>query len=462
MRRRVDIISPARRRAQMSSARVRIAVVGGGVAGLALASFVRERDRERERFHVTVFDTGERACGGRLSSKSIDGVDVDHGAQYFTLASETARMSFAAPLASIGALKTWSSDAVGIVRADGTREAFGDETTRYVGCDGFRGVATALEVHADEVRRPQWVGAMTASKRDARGDVVAWSLATSDGARAKRLGEFDFVVIAHNGKCAHRLASTAKDADGRSSCEKLKNALRCGFGVRPNEALARENKLILSSVWSAMIVFEGNIELADGLQGAHVVDGEPLSWVSNISAKRGETSRETTRVVLQSTAEYGRDNKVPQEAVPEEKSLEVMETLVAALEKTLGHAPGTLRSKVKTFKTQLWGAANPLTVCNVPCVLDLKSSTAAIGDWCTSGAPCVESAVLSAHALARVLDERFSEAGPSEATKRLDAARPRWSVPVGGACAQGGFPGTTVPAMRDASPAPARSVVPHR
>ena len=371
---------------------VRIAIVGGGVSGLSLAKFLRDVDDTRATFHVSIFDTGERACGGRSSSKALEGVDVDHGLQYFTLASDVARESFARPLVECGALAEWSAAAVGALR-EGEFRAFDDDVARYVGVGGFRAMSEALESNADEVRRPQWVGAMSPSRFDDDGRATAWTLATNASDRAKRLGEYDFVVIAHNGKCAHRLASTAKGLDGRGACDKVTNALRCGFGVKPRADMERENKLLLSSVWSVMVAFDGALEF--GFEGAHVIDGEPLSWVSNISAKRGgDFADGRTRVVLQSTAEYARDNKVPQEAVPKEKSAEVVDTLVAALERALARPAGSLRGKVTSYKTQLWGAANPLNCANVSCVLDLDSSVAAIGDWCTDGPACVEAAVI--------------------------------------------------------------------
>lgn len=438
----------------LKGAPARIAIVGGGVSGLSLAKFLRDVDPSREKFHLEIFDTGERACGGRASSKALDGADVDHGLQYFTLASDVARDAFARPLVECGALAEWSAAAVGTL-SEGEFRAFDDDVARYVGVGGFRAMSEALESNADAVRRPQWVGAMSPSRFDDDGRASAWTLATNASDRAKRLGEYDFVVIAHNGKCAHRLASTAKGRDGRGACDKVTNALRCGFGVKPRVDMERENKLLLSSVWSAMVAFDGAIDF--GFEGAHVVDGEPLSWVSNMSAKRGgDFSDGRTRVVLQSTAEYARDNKVPQEAVPKEKSEEVVDTLVAALERALGRPTGSLRGKVTSYKTQLWGAANPLNCANTPCVLDLDANVAAIGDWCTDGPACVESAVLSAHALARALDERYGDGPLSEFTVELKNARARWSLPKGVNSAQGGFPGATgVPEMREASRAPA-------
>jgi predicted NAD/FAD-dependent oxidoreductase len=208
----------------------RVAIVGGGVAGLSLASFL---SRGSANVHVTVFDTGERACGGRLSSKSIDGVDVDHGAQYFTSTSQVFREEFVKPLVDAGVLETWSDDAVGVLRSGaGGFEAFKDGADRYVGVGGFRALAEHLEGYADEVRRPQWVGAMSASRFDDEGRVTEWRLATSDNDRAKQLGAFNFVVIAHNGKCAHRLTSTAK---GDGACHKVRNSLKCVFGIRPSD-----------------------------------------------------------------------------------------------------------------------------------------------------------------------------------------------------------------------------------
>ena len=428
----------------------RVAIVGGGIAGLSLASFL---SRGSANVHVTVFDTGERACGGRLSSKSIDGVDVDHGAQYFTSTSQVFREEFVKPLLEAHVVDTWSDAAVGVLRSGEGFEAFKDGADRYVGVGGFRALAEHLEGYADDVRRPQWVGAMSASRFDTNGRITEWRLATSDNDRAKQLGVFDFVVIAHNGKCAHRLASTAK---GDGACHKVRNSLKCVFGVKPNDEIAAENRLVLSSIWSVMVVLEGDFDF--GFEGAHVVDGEPLSWVSNISAKRkagasaSSSSAGKTCIVLQSTAEYARDNKVPQEAVPKEKAREVMESLVAALERCTNR---TLLDKVVDFKSQLWGAANPLNVANVDAVLDFDTNTAAIGDWCSTGPACVESAVLSAHALATALDEHFSGETLSAKSRALASARVKWSLPRNGAnTSQGGFPGTNVPSTREASPMP--------
>ena len=387
-----------------------------------------------------------------MSSKALDGEDVDHAVQYFTSTDSDFEDRFVQELLARGVLAEWDASKVGVLTTakdgvGGSFNAFDDGVKRYIGVGGYRDIADVLSTNADVVCRPQWVGSMR--RRDANSK---WELASSDNERAKQLGAYDFVVIAHNGKCAHRLASTAKD-DGAG---KLISSLACAFGVRPSAEIEQQRKLLLSSVWSVMIVFEGRHDF--GFEGAHVVGGEALSWISNITAKRGDAANSTqTRVVLQSTAEYARDNKVPQEAVPKEKAREVMETLVAAFERSLGYDANTYLSQVATYKCQLWGAANPLNVAHVPCVLDLKSRTAAVGDWCTSDAPCVQTAVMSAYALADALDDFYNSPDVSQKTLDLDATRVRWSLARGASSAQGGFPGSSVPAMREALPMPTRT-----
>ena len=55
-----------------------VAVVGAGVAGLACAQRLRASGRT-----VVVFDKGRRP-GGRVSTRRHDGLQFDHGAQFFT------------------------------------------------------------------------------------------------------------------------------------------------------------------------------------------------------------------------------------------------------------------------------------------------------------------------------------------------------------------------------------------
>jgi renalase len=62
---------------------MRAVVVGAGISGLMAARALRNAGNE-----VIVLDKG-RGPGGRLATRRIDGATVDHGAQFFTVRSDT-------------------------------------------------------------------------------------------------------------------------------------------------------------------------------------------------------------------------------------------------------------------------------------------------------------------------------------------------------------------------------------
>jgi predicted NAD/FAD-dependent oxidoreductase len=214
----------------------RVAVVGGGISGLVLAKELTSRG-----FHAVCFDTGERATGGRLSSRRFrdnDGRDVafDHSTQYFTV-DDPRFEALAKEWAAEGLIAPWPNSAVGVLDATSGRfRSFDDATTRWIGVDGWTPLCEFLAEGAHEVVRPQWVGAMTPVGGD--GAKRRWELASGPG--GKPLGTFDFVAVSHNGKCALRLASTAKHLDGSPAATTLQRSLQCAFGVRPTAELAKQ------------------------------------------------------------------------------------------------------------------------------------------------------------------------------------------------------------------------------
>ena len=64
----------------------KVAVVGGGISGLVFAQELSSRG-----ILATVFDTGEHACGGRMSTRdafdpaSGEAYSFDHSTQYLSL-----------------------------------------------------------------------------------------------------------------------------------------------------------------------------------------------------------------------------------------------------------------------------------------------------------------------------------------------------------------------------------------
>eukprot|EP00951_Prasinocladus_malaysianus_P010678 scaffold78694_cov26-Prasinocladus_malaysianus.AAC.1 len=73
--------------ATTSGRRPAVAIVGGGISGLVAGAQLTAAGLD-----VTVYDTGEHACGGRVSSREVSspttapqgGWEFDHSTQYFT------------------------------------------------------------------------------------------------------------------------------------------------------------------------------------------------------------------------------------------------------------------------------------------------------------------------------------------------------------------------------------------
>ncbi|KAK3259103.1 hypothetical protein CYMTET_31886, partial [Cymbomonas tetramitiformis] len=111
--------------------------------------------------------------------------------------------------------------------------------------------------------------------------------------------------------------------------------------------------------------------------------------------------------VAHSTPLFGKKHKCPQEAVPASKAQEVTQLMLAAVEEALRLPGGAIRPA--WTRVQLWGAANPLNVANVPCVWATAARLAACGDWCAQGPPCVETAAHSGLAVADAIHRMFSQ-----------------------------------------------------
>ena len=172
-----------------SSAR-RVAVIGGGISGLACG-----RRLQQLGIDATIFDTGKREVGGRCSSRVVEvnkkQVVLDHSAQYFTAASDLFHADVVRPLLDKHAIVKWDGPIVRVgPSAPATPVAMPDVKPRYAGAEGMASVARALAEGLD-VQRPVWVSQL---ERDGTG----WRL----WHYADCLGTFDAVVVAHNGKCA--------------------------------------------------------------------------------------------------------------------------------------------------------------------------------------------------------------------------------------------------------------------
>ncbi|MCO5591133.1 hypothetical protein L7F22_045114 [Adiantum nelumboides] len=348
----------------------KVAILGGGMSGLICALTLQEQG-----IHSTVFDTGKHGLGGRMGTRHISQINgdqlvFDHAAQYFT-ATDPKFKKLVNQWMLEGAVREWKG-------AVGTLEMGGKFTellssTKYIATNGMRMLADHLVSKRDliEVVRPCWI-----SRLNEFGGM--WHLSQYE----KDCGEFDIVVIAHNGKCA--------------------NCLLGPIGV---PYVAKQMKrLELSSIWALMAAFDQplpTLSLPNGggqIEGAFVNGIDSLSWMGNNTAKlQGSQNSGPYCWTFLSTAKYGKKNKVPQESIPTARAVRVKREMLQGVEKALGLKEGALPAPLY-MKVQLWGAANPVNSPLVPCIFDAYGRVGICGDWLLGSN--LESAALSGMAMA--------------------------------------------------------------
>ncbi|XP_048241536.1 renalase-like [Haliotis rufescens] len=347
----------------------RVAIVGGGVSGLVCAA----RLGQLNIHDVTVFDTGQNAVGGRCSSRHvpIEGKTYifDHSAQYFTVTDKRFAkiVSF---LHSKGAVKVWSGNIGHLKKGRFSTDA--NITQAFIGSEGMRSVVECL-ASLVKVQRPCWIGSVSFDSVSRK-----WQV--------DKYGFFDYLVVAHNGKCADKLMSNAGVPD-------IHRLLTVRFG---DHLVSRDPRMQLCSLWVLLVAFREPLKLP--FQGAHV-EHQDISWIANNTAKLGQkfpASKIECWTVF-STREFGTANKVPQENIPPGKAQGVTSKLLDAFSQATGKGqlPAVVYSRV-----QLWGAAVPMNVLGTDeeCVFDSFSNVGICGDWLVS--PCIQGAALSGLALA--------------------------------------------------------------
>uniref|UniRef100_A0A7S0S6U3 Amine oxidase domain-containing protein n=1 Tax=Chlamydomonas leiostraca TaxID=1034604 RepID=A0A7S0S6U3_9CHLO len=147
---------------------------------------------------------------------------------------------------------------------------------------------------------------------------------------------------------------------------------------------------------------------------------------------------------LISSSAYGKANKVPQEAVPEEVHQKVAGELLDALAAALGR-PGGRAALPRALYTrcQLWGAALPTNTPGVECVVDPHARVGICGDWLTGSS--LQDAVRSGTTLANRIAALRGVQGPELYAHELGLRQRFAPLAAGGATAEiGGFPGLSI------------------
>ncbi|XP_058224664.1 uncharacterized protein LOC131333881 [Rhododendron vialii] len=355
-----------------------VGIIGGGMSGLVCALSLEERG-----VRSTVFDTGLHGLGGRMGTRLIDPQPLifDHAAQFFTVSDQRFSKLVDGWLEK-GLVRQWQGT-IGELEVGGQFVPLPSSPPRYIGVNGMRPLADSIlsQTSMVDVVRPSWI-----SKLEPFNGM--WHLSEN----GKPSGQFDAIVIAHNGKCANRLLSSS------------------GLPL-----IARQMKrLELSSIWALLAAFEDPLPIPPNaltfpFEGAFVKGVDSLSWMAN-NTKKLSCSPNTGPDcwTFFSTAAFGKRNKVPQESIPAVTADKVKAAMLEGVESALGLSKGSLKRPFYS-RVQLWGAALPTNTPGIPCIFDPHGRAGICGDWLLGSS--LEAATLSGIALANHIADYFQSGG---------------------------------------------------
>lgn len=310
------------RRSRSRYSRPDIAIVGGGVAGLACARTLVESG-----FPVAVYVKGRRP-GGRVSTRRAEGFVFDHGAQYFTAETDPFRAAIDTAR-KCGAIAPWGGTIVFV--SDGTVETIDDDRRRWVGVPGMSALAGHLAAGLD-IRCGHRVA-------DVVREGEAWRLVAEDGST---LAGADLVVVAIPAPQAFSFLAGSPDM---ASCVTAATFSPC---------------------WAVMLGFDEPMPLP--FDGAFVGNG-PLAWISRNRSNPGRGGGEAW--VLHASPSWSQEHlEVDRQAVSED--------LQRAFRLAVGREP----PRHAYAAAHPWRYARVEAPVGEACLFNPDLRIGACGDWC--------------------------------------------------------------------------------
>ena len=377
-----------------------VAVIGGGIAGLSCANALLSSGR----FLPTVFDTGRLRPGGRCASrlpndrakedkdannnsKSNRGIlgstIIDHAAQILTIPSGYSEFR--------AQVEQWEREGIVKKFKEGSVCSIGNPVNpktkqhdksklrvqpmkgdMYYGINGMQSIPMTM-VRGVDVQQDVWVSPSNGVRLVKSQGGEKWEVK----AKGKVMGQFDRLVIAHNGKCADRLMSTTPAKD-------FHRLLQVNFA--PFVPRDGGSKMTLNSLYSLSFALPADSALSKTLShDDHFVCGfiknhVNLRFISCNTRKHATTTTDNEQHehvevwTILSSAKFGKQYKGAQENLPDELVEQVTGLLLKSLEESLILPPGSLirdpattsssrhgsNGCVMESRLQLWGAGVPL------------------------------------------------------------------------------------------------------
>lgn len=329
--------------------RLRVAIIGAGVAGLSCARVLQDHGLD-----VTVFDKGYRP-GGRLSTRvqregqPLAGVGFDHGAQYFTARHPVFRR-FARAWEETGQISRWDARLGSIdVPGEVVVKEGGESPERFVGVPGMRALAEHLASDLEVVQQRR----VERIERDRR-------LLFTDGEFSE---PFDVVVV------------NTPPAQAVPLVERVSEQLS-----------AQAAGVEMSPCWAAMVSFKAPLELVVDGVFINLGDNNALGWAARNASKPGRDALYQTWV-LHASPEWSAANL-------DREGEDVASALLAAFFAATGLDP----VEVEHLAAHRWRYAMPATRVEDIAAIDRDALVAMCGDWLNGGR--VEGAFMSGRAAA--------------------------------------------------------------
>jgi predicted NAD/FAD-dependent oxidoreductase len=328
------------------SRKPKIAIIGAGITGVCLA---RQLTGIAD---VQVFEKS-RGIGGRMSTRRADGLQFDHGAQYFT-AHSAAFQAALEPFIAAGVVARWTPR---LASLGGSSQTLDWNAPRYVAVPGMNALCKAM-AEGLSVSIGTRIGCIERVS-DAR-----WALTSEHG---EACGSFDWVIST---------APAEQSAKLMPDCFTERKALE---GAR------------MHGCYSLML---GGLDLGALAWDAAVAHNSPLGWLAVNNSKPGRGS--AAALLCQTTNAWA-------EAHLEDDAETVQDMLMTVVRDLCG-----LDAQRSTYiSLHKWRFAKVDRTAGAPFLLDNDNRLAAAGDWC--GAGRVEAGFESASGLAAQVTKKIME-----------------------------------------------------